>query len=1532
MDPESRRPTPRRKSFRPGVLLALSLIVPARGAAAPFPDEIVNKFVHLTIKDGLSQGSALAVLQDRRGFLWIGTEDGLNRYDGYSFKVYKPSSAPDSLSDKWVRALLEDSEGVLWAGTLTGLNRYDRDRDNFVRFRHDPRVPESLSHNVVTSLCEDRAKTLWVGTEGGGLDAFDRGSGKFTAFRHDPKDPASLSHDSVYGLAEDREGFLWVATDGGLNRFDPATRHFTRFRHDPHDPASLSDDRVRAVFEDREGTLWAGTEGGGLNAFDRKTGRFTRYRNAFNDPRSLSDDLVYAIAQDREGRLLVGTNGGLNLFNPPTKNFTVLQNNPADAESLGYDYVASIYEDRTGILWIGTRGRGLEKYVADRRKFLLFECRPGDPDSLSSNTIRSIAEDDRGRLWIGTEDKGLDRLDRRTGKADHFHYDPRQPGGLASNNVYALLLDAEGALWAGTLGGGLNRFDPRSGSFSHFRHSEADPGSLSHDSVRCLALDRRGSLWAGTEGGGLDRLDPGRSAFAHFRNDPADPGSLGHNSVRALRVDRAGTLWIGTFGGGLDRFDAGSGKFVHYRHDPANPHSLCNDYIMTLAEDGSGRIWIGTNGGLACLDPRTGEFTCTTEQSGLPNNSIYGVLVDEHDGVWFSSNRGLARMAPGIRAIKTYDVSDGLQSDEFNGGSAYRSKSGEMFFGGTSGLNSFFPGRLKDNPFPPPVVITDFQIFNKPVPIGRPVNGSVVLARAIENTDEVVVHLRDRSITLGFAALHFAAPEKNRYAYLMEGLETEWNDAAGRRFANYTNLPAGRYTFRVKASNNDGVWNEEGVALRIRVVPPFWRTTLFLALAAAGFLILAATAVGARLKAIHGRAAALERKVEARTAQLQEQVEVRKKAEEELARRRKYLEAVLFNSSNAIVATDAAAKVIDWSSGAEKIFGWSRAEVLGRDIDEVVTVPEFREDARRRSREAISGRPVTAGEAVRHRKDGTPIDVIVAGSPILIGDEPIGSMFVYTDITGLKRAEAAAREASRAKSEFLANMSHEIRTPMNGIFGMTELALETDLSADQREYLTAVKASAESLMTIINDILDFSKIEAKKIEMETIPFRLRDTVHAIVSGVALLAEKKGLELLYEVPPETPDAVKGDPGRLRQILTNLLGNAIKFTAKGEVAVTVEAEEKTADRVRLHFRVRDTGIGIPPDKLKLVFDPFTQADSSTTRMYGGTGLGLTICAQLVALMDGRIWAESEEGRGSTFHFAIDLEIQDKGAEETIPARFEDLRDLTALVVDDNATNRRILQELLSRWGLLPTAVEGAAGALEALRASAAKGRPFRLIITDVNMPVQDGFDLAGEIKGHPEYGDALIMMLSSSGFRGDSARCRELGLTAYLTKPVKPSILLDAILLALGTSAEKRADAPLITRHSLVPSPGRFAILLAEDNIINQKLAVRILENKGHRVMVVDNGEEALAAWARGGFDVILMDVQMPRMDGFQATAAIRRTEKESGGHVPIVAMTAHAMAGDRQKCLDAGMDDYVSKPLKPQDLLKTIEQAAVRPRP
>jgi two-component system, sensor histidine kinase and response regulator len=655
--------------------------------------------------------------------------------------------------------------------------------------------------------------------------------------------------------------------------------------------------------------------------------------------------------------------------------------------------------------------------------------------------------------------------------------------------------------------------------------------------------------------------------------------------------------------------------------------------------------------------------------------------------------------------------------------------------------------------------------------------------------------------------------------------------------------------------------------------------------------------------------------------------------EKKLAFERNLLRTVVDNIPDSILVKDSEGRYLLANKALAKLHGFEKPEqLLGKTAFDLF--PTERAAALHATDLEVmrATKPLIQGERSAVDAEGNMRWILMTKVPLTNQlNEIVGIVGVNRDITQAKRAEAelrqakeAAEAANRAKSEFLANMSHEIRTPMNGIIGMTELALETELTPEQEEYLTMVKTSADSLLTVINDILDFSKMEAGKLELDRSAFNLHDSLEETLRAFGVMAGQKGLELVCDIRSNVPQMIVGDPTRVRQIIVNLVGNAIKFTDKGEVVLHAEMQQKQDRNVLLHFAIRDTGIGISLDKQKMIFEAFAQADSSPSRHYGGTGLGLTISTRLVEMMGGRIWLESEPGQGSTFHFTATFELPQAPSERRERHTEVTLAGIPVMVVDDNPTNRRILETTLLQWGMKPTLVEGAVPALAALRRAKEVGIKTLLLLLDAQMPGMDGFSLMEKIRQDPELPIATVMMLTSGGQRGDAARCRELGISAYLTKPVRQWELREAILSVLGMHQDEDKSAKLLTRHTLRQTRRRLRVLLAEDNAINRELVVRLLSKRGHSVVVASNGRQAVAALEKENFDAVLMDVQMPEMDGFEATAAIRQKEKPTGKHVPIIALTAHAMKGDRERCLAGGMDGYVSKPVQPEELIKAVE--------
>ena len=791
------------------LLLAVALQTDASGPRS-------MRFQHTSQEQGLSQSYVYAIVQDQTGFMWFGTQNGLNRFDGFEFEVHaRDPNDPATLSDETVRTMLRDRSGVLWIGTdAGGLSRFDSVNRTFTNYLHDPENPDSIGNNRVRVIYEDSDGVLWIGTDGAGLNRFERDAGTFAHYLNDPSDAGSLPSNHVWSIADDSDGALWVATDQGLSRLERGSSTFVHFQHDPDDPGSISDNQVRVLYRDADDVIWAGTENGGLNRFDRDSRTFERFVHDAADNSSISANRVNAIHQDRDGVLWVGTVQGLNAWEPRSKTFERYVNEASDRYSLAHDNVLSIYQDRGDVLWVGTYA-GLSRWVPATRAVLHYREDANDLQSLNTSAITSFVEDDAGKIWVGTFGGGINVLDPSADRFRHIKHLPENDASLSSDRVMSLEVDANGNVWAGTRAAGLNRYDADANAFTRFRNDPDDPASLSADGITYILEGADKALWVATFGGGLNRFDPETETFRRYRHDPNDPESLSNDRILVLFEDRTGNIWVGTYGGGLNRFDPSSETFTRFRAAPGERGTLSGDEITMIQEDQAGNLWVGVkDSGLhrwAYQDRESGtvEFERFTELDGLPDATIYAGAWDMQGHLWLSTGRGLSRMDTEALRFRNYDTSHGLQGDEFNLAAAYAAKDGRLYFGGLNGFNVFDPALLHESRIPPLVVITGVSSMNETIDVG---------------SDELRLAYDQRVVSFQFAALDFAAPEKSVYQYRLDGFDANWVDAGRERRATYTNLPAGAYTFRVKAANNDGVWSEQDAALSFSMTPAPWAT------------------------------------------------------------------------------------------------------------------------------------------------------------------------------------------------------------------------------------------------------------------------------------------------------------------------------------------------------------------------------------------------------------------------------------------------------------------------------------------------------------------------------------------------------------------------------------------------------------------------------------------------------------------------------------------------------------------------------------
>ena len=741
------------------------------------------KFDHLTMENGLSFNAVTCILQDSKGFMWFGTQDGLNRYDGYNFKVFKSDPADSSsLTDNFIFSIYESDSGLIYIETISGtFHQYIRRNESFAKVDPESIDLSNAEYNSVLAKFEDKYGIVWTGglSKETGLIKRDKSGEILAEYKHDPADPSSISSDKVYSILRDKSGVLWIGTANGLDRFDEQYGKFKHYRHDQNNPESISYNFVWPVFEDSEGNFWVGTFGGGLNYFDRDNGIFTSYKN-----------------------------------------------NESDESSLGDDYIYSIYEDRSGLIWIGTGNSGVSYFDPSSRSFEYYTHIPNNPNSFSSANIQSIHVDRSGIIWAGSENGGLNRFDKENNIFTNFAHDPSNSNSPASNKIAVITQDNKGMIWLGTMNDGLDSFNPKTKIFKHYTHNPYDSNSLSDNRVYALLEDKNGILWIGTYGEGLNSYNAADNTFKHYKHDPEDLTSISGNAVWSILEDASGNLWVGTFGEGLNLFNPASEAFTHYKNNPEDVSSLSDNSIVCLYEDSRGILWIGTLSGLNRFDEESGTFKHYSVKDGLPNNIIFGILEDDGGNLWMSTANGLSRFNPEEETFVNYYHFDGLQGNDFNQNSYSKNRStGELLFGGINGMTVFHPDNIKATDYVPPIVFTDFIRYNTDDKEGKP-----IVETGIDARERINLTYKDNIAIFQFIALSYHNSYLNEYSYKLEGFNDNWIQLGTQRRVTFTSLAPGDYTLRVRGSNYRGIWNYEGASLSVTVIPPWWRTNIAYAL------------------------------------------------------------------------------------------------------------------------------------------------------------------------------------------------------------------------------------------------------------------------------------------------------------------------------------------------------------------------------------------------------------------------------------------------------------------------------------------------------------------------------------------------------------------------------------------------------------------------------------------------------------------------------------------------------------------------------
>jgi signal transduction histidine kinase/CheY-like chemotaxis protein/ligand-binding sensor domain-containing protein len=1471
---------------------------PAASAASASPWQALapTMFEHLVPAErGFPSPITMSVVQDGDGFIWFGTQAGLGRWDGYRMRnFFFKADDPHSLPGDFIQTLHVDPMGRLWVGTSSdGLAMYDKQTERFVRFAAGPK---GLSSPAIGAIAGDARGGVWVGTAAG-LDYIDTANGNAVS-RHPRR--AGAAANQIRALLLDRDANLWIGSNAGLARRDTATGRVLDLPI-----AGGVDDAVLSLASNVGGEVVFGTLKSGVGLANSGSGARLLALDRVKDANTA---MVLSITETLPGTWWAATyGGGIIEFDASGRGRRIVHR-PGVPISLANNRVAALWRDRSGLVWAANE-RGVDVHNPANRTVETVM----DGVGLAEISAFAFMTDSGGRLWVALADQGIDLIAPDGTRSAGLRPDPARPEFALPNRLVLAMAEAEpGEAWIGTALGLYH-------TSGHGSHVARVPLPQDEPLPRIGCIVRQGNiLWLGTYNG-LLRYDIQAGTLQAYRQGPPAEGGLSDNRITAMLIGPDGALWIGTRNG-VNRFDTVSGTAEQMRPEPGRADALPQGFIGSLAFDPQGRLWVGTNsGGIGILDGRaadgTPRFRRLDMRSGLPSNSIGALRAGLAGRIWASSSDGIAVIDSATLRVQALGRAEGLVFQPYIVGAVGQTAQSDVVFGTSGGYAVVHPQPPERWQYQPPLVVSSVHLDRREVP------AAPLLAPGGAGLS---IPPGTRKLEVEVASLDYSASPRNRYAFRLDGYDKEWVEAdASHRLATYANVAPGHYRLHMRGSNRDGAWSPNELIMELEFLPA-WYQTWWARLGGA----LAVLALGWGL--YRWRVRQLQQQVYSRTLHLERVHAIVKSINDELDFDT-LLHTILRESSvignvrsaYALIGdADQLAMRASWHRSALPLTraGMTQAEAQARLVDgAVVVAPDMFLSrgvvlaVRIRVERQVQGYLVFEQDA---RYAQVELDMFKALK------EPFVSAFQKaTAISAIQQARADAEASTRAKSEFLANISHEIRTPMNAILGFAGLGTHLDLPAKPRDYFSKIGRAGQNLLNIIDDVLDFSKIESGKLELETVPFELSDTLSQIADLFSWRAAEKGLELVVWAAPEVPSHLNGDPLRLSQVLVNLVGNALKFTARGHIVLRVElaepVEPTSADQAaRLRFVVEDSGVGISAEQQARLFRAFSQADSSTTRLYGGTGLGLAISQQLVQAMGGVIAVESTPDHGSRFHFDLTLARHDGPAASPLPAEAVGKR---VLIVDDNPRMREMLTQLLQARGFAAHAVAGGGAALEWLAGDAAD-----LVLMDWDMPDMNGIEAARRLHADAAWaGVPVVLMVTEFAREPVVQAAAEAGIDACLAKPISPAQLLDTVLATLGVDSAARAVAspfPAAPSKSAQQIAGA-QVLVVDDNVINQQVAREVLLRAGVHVTLVGNGVDAVQMVDLARYDAVLMDIQMPGMDGYEATARIRA--KSQHARLPVIAMTAHAVAGFRESSLSMGMNDYVTKPIEPERLFSVL---------